>query len=336
MRTPKLSVFGPEKSQDGSVMALLNPATRKFRYVELFLLSADIWYYSSTILGFGFVPKSDDYKVVEFQAYEEMDRRYIEIWVMSEYGVEESLPFSVEVDALESWTNDDKVQMQRICTWDMREPYCSSWSWSYEIYELIERNRQGFAFHKPSSFETLSAFVWRARTKAWKLCPDQQIKLLMVDERSRLYPPLPEGYFGNGVVLVHHRLLGSNKSYSSLAATVFISSWSRLSFNITDFGGEYLLHMATSFSHKEAILFLAHGADSKSINVLVASLSLEKLPKLLKITHKGYTFNWPSLKKLTLVDCGKSTEISHDTLQVILEARRDSIDSAEASCDQET
>ncbi|KAM7505277.1 hypothetical protein LguiB_004181 [Lonicera macranthoides] len=52
-----------------SVMALLNPATRKFRYVELFLLSADIWYYSSTILGFGFVSKSDDYKVMEFQVY---------------------------------------------------------------------------------------------------------------------------------------------------------------------------------------------------------------------------------------------------------------------------
>ncbi|KAM7486641.1 hypothetical protein LguiA_002650 [Lonicera macranthoides] len=48
----------------------------------------------------------------------------------------------------------------------------------------------------------------------------------------------------------------------------------------------------------------------------LTSLSLEELPKLLQITPKAYTFNWPSLKELTLADCGKLTETLYDTLQV--------------------
>ncbi|KAM7505294.1 hypothetical protein LguiB_004198 [Lonicera macranthoides] len=156
-----------------------------------------------------------------------------------------------------------------------------------------------------SSFETLSAFVWRARTKALKLHPDQRIKLLLaVDGRSRLNPPLPEGYFGNGVVFAHvlcsaeeviekplsdtmrlvkeaigmitDKYIRSTIDYlevtrarSFLAATVLISSWSRLSFNTTDFGwGVSVAYGTTSFPQKEAIFFLAHGAESKSVNVL--------------------------------------------------------------------
>ncbi|KAM7507313.1 hypothetical protein LguiA_017766 [Lonicera macranthoides] len=48
----------------------------------------------------------------------------------------------------------------------------------------------------------------------------------------------------------------------------------------------------------------------------LTSLSLEKLPKLFQITPKAYTFNWPSLKNLTLVDCEKLIEIMYDTLQL--------------------
>ncbi|KAM7486615.1 hypothetical protein LguiA_002624 [Lonicera macranthoides] len=45
-------------------------------------------------------------------------------------------------------------------------------------------------------------------------------------------------------------------------------------------------------------------------------LSLKKLPKLLQITLRAYTFNWPSLKYLTLADCGKLTETLYDTIQL--------------------
>ncbi|KAL4582314.1 hypothetical protein LXL04_006861 [Taraxacum kok-saghyz] len=53
-----------------------------------------------------------------------------------------------------------------------------------------------------TTFEALSAFVWRARTESLQMKPDQKRKLLFsVDGRSRFEPQLPEGYSGNGIVL---------------------------------------------------------------------------------------------------------------------------------------
>ncbi|KAM7505286.1 hypothetical protein LguiB_004190 [Lonicera macranthoides] len=156
-----------------------------------------------------------------------------------------------------------------------------------------------------SSFETLSAFVWRARTIALKLHTDQRIKLLLVvNGRSRLNPRLPEVYFGNSVLFAHvlcsageviekplfdtmrlvkeaigmitNKYIRSTKdnlevtrAKSFLAATVFISSWSRLSFNTNDFGwGVLIAYGRISFPQKEEIFFLPHGDDNKSVNVL--------------------------------------------------------------------
>ncbi|KAM7486640.1 hypothetical protein LguiA_002649 [Lonicera macranthoides] len=51
----------------------------------------------------------------------------------------------------------------------------------------------------------------------------------------------------------------------------------------------------------------------------LTSLSLQKLPNLMQITPKAYTFNWPSLKTFTLADCGKLTETLYDKIQVALD-----------------
>ncbi|KAK3422910.1 hypothetical protein EUGRSUZ_G03268 [Eucalyptus grandis] len=57
---------------------------------------------------------------------------------------------------------------------------------------------------KWTTFETLSSFVWIARTKALSMLPDQQTKLLFaVDMRAKIDPPLPKGYFGNGIMSAH-------------------------------------------------------------------------------------------------------------------------------------
>ncbi|KAF6161547.1 hypothetical protein GIB67_009426 [Kingdonia uniflora] len=159
---------------------------------------------------------------------------------------------------------------------------------------------------KCTTFEALSAFVWRARTKALKLLPDQETKLLFaVDGRSRFDPPLPKGYFGNGIVLTNSlcstgQQLENPLSFTvglvqtavkmvtdgymrsamdyfevtrarpSLAATLLITTWSRLSFHITDFGwGEPILSGPVTLPEKEVILFLSHGEERKSINVLL-------------------------------------------------------------------
>lgn len=159
---------------------------------------------------------------------------------------------------------------------------------------------------KCTTFEALSAFVWRARTRALEMKPDQETKLLFaVDGRSRLNPPIPEGYFGNGIVLTNsicksRDLVENRLSYGvklvqeavkmvtddyirsaidyfevtrarpSLSATLLITTWSRLSFHTTDFGwGEPVLSGPVALPEKEVILFLSHGTERKSINVLL-------------------------------------------------------------------
>ncbi|CAL9121411.1 unnamed protein product [Musa acuminata var. zebrina] len=162
------------------------------------------------------------------------------------------------------------------------------------------------ALDKCTTFEALSGLVWRARTEALLLQPGQQTKLLFaVDGRSRFDPPLPEGYFGNGIVLTNSlctagELLARPLSFAvglvqdavkmvtdeymrsamdyfeatrarpSLTATLLITTWSRLSFHTTDFGwGEPVQSGPVTLPQKEVILFLSHGKERKSINVLL-------------------------------------------------------------------
>ncbi|CAK7336770.1 unnamed protein product [Dovyalis caffra] len=159
---------------------------------------------------------------------------------------------------------------------------------------------------KCTTFEALSAFVWRARCQALRMVPDQQIKLLFAaDGRSRFKPPIPEGYFGNAIVLTNSlckagELMDNQLSFAvglvqeaikmvddsymrsaidyfevtrarpSLAATLLITTWSRLSFHTTDFGwGVPILSGPVALPEKEVILFLSHGKERKSINVLL-------------------------------------------------------------------
>lgn len=157
-----------------------------------------------------------------------------------------------------------------------------------------------------TTFEALSGFVWRARTQALNLKAQQQTKLLFaVDGRARFSPPLPKGYFGNGIVLTNamcesgellDRPLGSavkrvqeavrmvtdsymrsaidyfeaTRARPSLAATLLITTWSKLSFHTTDFGwGEPVQSGPVTLPEKEVILFLSHGKERRSINVLL-------------------------------------------------------------------
>uniref|UniRef100_A0ACD5ZT70 Uncharacterized protein n=1 Tax=Avena sativa TaxID=4498 RepID=A0ACD5ZT70_AVESA len=157
-----------------------------------------------------------------------------------------------------------------------------------------------------TTFEALSGLVWRARTAALGLAPQQQTKLLFaVDGRRRFVPPLPKGYFGNGIVLTNALaaagdLLAAPVSHvagmvqeavrmvtdeymrsavdyfeatrarPSLASTLLITTWSRLAFDGADFGwGEPVMSGPVTLPEKEVILFLAHGKERKSINVLL-------------------------------------------------------------------
>ncbi|EOY10279.1 Benzoyl coenzyme A: Benzyl alcohol benzoyl transferase, putative [Theobroma cacao] len=52
-----------------------------------------------------------------------------------------------------------------------------------------------------STFEVLTACLWRYRTLALQFDPDEQVRLLcIVNVRSKFNPPLPKGYYGNAIV----------------------------------------------------------------------------------------------------------------------------------------
>ncbi|KAA8526616.1 hypothetical protein F0562_008181 [Nyssa sinensis] len=149
-----------------------------------------------------------------------------------------------------------------------------------------------------TSFTVLTALVWRARSKALKMKPTQQTKLLFaVDGRSKFSPPLPKGYFGNGIVLTcclcsAGELLAKPLSFAveqvqnsikvvtesfirstidyfevtrarpSLTATLLVTSWTRLSFDTTDFGwGEPTQSGCVTLPEKEVALFLSNGKE---------------------------------------------------------------------------
>ncbi|CAI9787358.1 unnamed protein product [Fraxinus pennsylvanica] len=175
---------------------------------------------------------------------------------------------------------------------------------------------------KCTTFEALSAYVWKARSKALNMKADQQTKLLFaVDGRSRFEPQIPEGYFGNAIVLTNSlckagELVDNPFSFAvklvqeavrmvtdgymrsaidyfeatrarpSLTATLLITTWSRLSFHTTDFGwGEPVLSGPVVLPEKEVILFLSYGKERKSINVLLGlpAPAMKTFERLIKI-----------------------------------------------------
>ncbi|KAK3183847.1 hypothetical protein Dsin_031133 [Dipteronia sinensis] len=175
-----------------------------------------------------------------------------------------------------------------------------------KLVKIKSKAMEDGGLDKCTTFEALSAFVWSARTKALKLLPEQPTKLLFaVDGRTKFNPPLPKGYFGNGIVLTNSicqagDLMEKPLSFAvgqvqeaikmvddgymrsaidyfeltrvrpSLASTLLITTWSRLSFHTTDFGwGEPVLSGPVALPEKEVILFLSHGKERRSINVLL-------------------------------------------------------------------
>ncbi|OAY47991.1 omega-hydroxypalmitate O-feruloyl transferase [Manihot esculenta] len=175
-----------------------------------------------------------------------------------------------------------------------------------KLQKLKKKAMEDGGVAKCTKFEALSAFVWRTRCQALRMLPDQQTKLLFaVDGRSRFVPPIPYGYFGNGIVLTNSlckagELVDNHLSFAvglvqeavklvddsymrsaidyfevtrarpSLAATLLITAWSRLSFHTADLGwGEPILSGPVGLPEKEVILFLSDGKEMKSINVLL-------------------------------------------------------------------
>ncbi|XP_022892060.1 omega-hydroxypalmitate O-feruloyl transferase-like [Olea europaea var. sylvestris] len=189
-----------------------------------------------------------------------------------------------------------------------QEIICKSFHFDPEKLENLRKKAlEDGNLHKCTRFEALTAFVWKSRSQALKLKPDQQTKLLFaVDGRSRFDPPLPEGFFGNGIVLTYSicsagDLLKNPLSFAvklvsdavkmvtdrymrsaidyfevtrarpSMSGTLLITTWSKLSFHTIDFGwGEPVVSGPLGLPGKEVIVFASHGKERKGgINVIV-------------------------------------------------------------------
>ncbi|KGN55210.1 uncharacterized acetyltransferase At3g50280 [Cucumis sativus] len=71
---------------------------------------------------------------------------------------------------------------------------------SESVAVLKKRANTEYKTNKISSFQSLSALVWRSITRVRELPPDQTIGCIMaINNRSRLDPPLSENYFGNSI-----------------------------------------------------------------------------------------------------------------------------------------
>ncbi|PIN19381.1 Omega-hydroxypalmitate O-feruloyl transferase [Handroanthus impetiginosus] len=182
-------------------------------------------------------------------------------------------------------------------------------SFSFDLEKLEKLKKKAMEdgiIQKCTTFEVLSAFIWRARTKALNFPSHQQTKLLFaVDGRNKFEPPLPKGYFGNAIVLtnslcptgdllekplshgvrsVQEAIKMVNDSYMrsaidyfeatrsrhSLNATLLITTWCQLSFYTTDFGwGEPFSSGPVGLPEKEVVLFLSNGKEKKGLRVLL-------------------------------------------------------------------
>ncbi|CAM9001696.1 unnamed protein product [Rhodiola kirilowii] len=72
----------------------------------------------------------------------------------------------------------------------------------------------------------------------------------------------------------------------SLAATLLITTWTRLGFHTTDFGwGEPLFSGPVALPEKEVSLFLSHGKERKCINVLLGlpASAMTRFEKLMQL-----------------------------------------------------
>ncbi|KAI6678549.1 hypothetical protein NL676_039345, partial [Syzygium grande] len=162
----------------------------------------------------------------------------------------------------------------------------------------------------PTTFEVISALVWISRTKALRIGPHETMKLLTaVDGRPKFDPPLPSGYFGNGIAWscaecsagelthkpfsfavqkVHEALQSVTENYIRSAIdhvelnrvlvdcggnACCISKWSQLPFYNMDFGFGRPFQVAPATVPNDVIFVASHSRGSDD---LVVSLGLPR------------------------------------------------------------
>lgn len=193
---------------------------------------------------------------------------------------------------------------------------------SLEVETLKRKILEDDAIAKVSTFEALTALTWRARTKALDMPPEQKTRLLFaVDGRRKFNPPLPNFFFGNGIVLtcaittageltqqplsfavklVQDAIAMITDDYMrstldffeitrarpALVATLLITTWLKLPFHTVDFGwGQPLCTSPACLPDREVVLFTSCGKDRRSVNILMGMPSVASMVKVSENLH---------------------------------------------------
>ncbi|OVA02754.1 Transferase [Macleaya cordata] len=159
---------------------------------------------------------------------------------------------------------------------------------------------------KYTSFEVLSAHVWRSWAMALELPPAQTLRMLFsVNVRNRVKPSLPDGFYGNGFVLgcaqasvgeltekglgwaswlvkkakervgdeyvrsVVEEVSSESRANPDSVGVLIVSQWSRLGLEKVDFGMGKPVHVGPVNSERYC-LFLPVYEQREAVKVMVA------------------------------------------------------------------
>ncbi|KAJ8423737.1 hypothetical protein Cgig2_023892 [Carnegiea gigantea] len=132
----------------------------------------------------------------------------------------------------------NKVQVWRVHPWPVHEPSHVRWDCSHT-----------------------------ARTKSLRMKPDQKTKLLLaVDGRPKFSPPLPKGYFENGIVLTNAVCRAGELVENPLNFGVDLV---QVTIKLVTDGFTRLAIDYFKVTRKEVVLFRSHGQERRSINVVL-------------------------------------------------------------------
>jgi len=100
----------------------------------------------------------------------------------------------------------------------------------HKVIESLKRQAVGQG--KYSTFEVLSAFLWRLRTKAVQLPAAQEVRFIfVVNARTKSDPPLPEGFYGNGISLACARTTAEELANKPLSFAVKLINEAKMAVN---------------------------------------------------------------------------------------------------------
>ncbi|KAM3682624.1 hypothetical protein ACB098_12G086800 [Castanea mollissima] len=96
---------------------------------------------------------------------------------------------------------DELVEPQTLIINPLHELACCSFFFGSTQVSAI-REKIPHHLGKYSTFEILTAFLWRSRTIALSPNPEDQVRLIFMNSvRAILNPPLPRGYYGNAYAI---------------------------------------------------------------------------------------------------------------------------------------